>query len=374
MQSRPGAVPRRLPRQRPLLGLRRPRRRARQRPLLGRALAPPRSRRGGLPPFPGRQAPKVEGRWRASAATSASVLLHGVALLALLASLAPSEAPKRPIPVWLLREAASPQPPPRSGPLASLPTPRETPQSRPRPLPPEPPQAALPRPRLAEPPQAAPRRPRPPEPPQARPRPRPAPEPLRAEAPAAAPALASLEPSPAPRPRAQRPELAFVAPARLAGEQAPAETRRALPLPPPLPRSRPPIQATPPRLPAPALAPSEPARSAPPPAPSGLPRPAAPSRSSAPKVRLAGVALGSLSACLSEDREQALRQRLLSAIGSRTECSSEAGRWRFLQTRNLNSFLVWVERAAERRAGDRCEELGYAIACVEGGRQQTAAR
>jgi hypothetical protein len=71
---------------------------------------------------------------------------------------------------------------------------------------------------------------------------------------------------------------------------------------------------------------------------------------------------------------RALKQRLLSAIGSRDECSSEAGRWQFLQTRNLNSFLIWVERAPGRPAGDRCAELGHAIACVKGGPRRAAAR
>jgi hypothetical protein len=54
-------------------------------------------------------------------------------------------------------------------------------------------------------------------------------------------------------------------------------------------------------------------------------------------------------------------------------CASRAGRWRFLQTRNLNSFLVWVERAPERAAADRCAELSHAIACLQtpGGRVAT---
>jgi hypothetical protein len=85
------------------------------------------------------------------------------------------------------------------------------------------------------------------------------------------------------------------------------------------------------------------------------------------------VPLGSLSACVSDAQELALKQRLLSAVGARHECSSRAGRWRFLQTRNLNSFLVWVERAPQRAAGDRCSELSHAIACVQadGGRAAT---
>ena len=97
-------------------------------------------------------------------------------------------------------------------------------------------------------------------------------------------------------------------------------------------------------------------------------RPAAPvttpknSRSfDAPK----GVPLGSLAACVSDREEDRLKQKLLATVTTQEECVSSAGRYRFVETRNLNAFLMWVERAPSRAEADRCQELRHAIACVK---------
>ena len=82
----------------------------------------------------------------------------------------------------------------------------------------------------------------------------------------------------------------------------------------------------------------------------------------APGIR--GVALGSLASCVSDRQEDALKQRVLAVVGARRECASSAGRYRFVETRNLNAFLMWVERAPARDGGDRCDELAFAIECL----------
>jgi hypothetical protein len=93
------------------------------------------------------------------------------------------------------------------------------------------------------------------------------------------------------------------------------------------------------------------------------------SRSNDPKLR--GVALGSLASCMSDKQEDDLKQQLVALVGEPAECVSSAGRYRFVETRNLNAFSLWVERAPARPAGDRCVELTHALACVRqhGGRE-----
>lgn len=78
-----------------------------------------------------------------------------------------------------------------------------------------------------------------------------------------------------------------------------------------------------------------------------------------------GVPLGSLAACVSDQEEDRLKQRLLAAVTTQEDCVSAAGRYRFVETRNLNAFLMWVERAKGRAEGDRCQELRHAIACLK---------
>ncbi|MCA9510550.1 MAG: hypothetical protein KC560_07600, partial [Myxococcales bacterium] len=91
---------------------------------------------------------------------------------------------------------------------------------------------------------------------------------------------------------------------------------------------------------------------------------AGPRRSDA-EEQLAGVPLGSLAACVSDAREDALKQQVIAAVTTQKECVSEAGHYRFLQTKNLNSFLMFVERAPGRGESDRCVELRHALDCLE---------
>jgi len=95
------------------------------------------------------------------------------------------------------------------------------------------------------------------------------------------------------------------------------------------------------------------------PAPSGG---MARSRSNEPKLR--GVALGSLASCVSDRDEDALKQQLVALVEEPAECVSTAGRYRFVETRNLNAFLLWVERAPARPEADRCAELTHALDCI----------
>jgi hypothetical protein len=79
---------------------------------------------------------------------------------------------------------------------------------------------------------------------------------------------------------------------------------------------------------------------------------------------LAGVPLGSLASCLSDRVEDALKQRVVAAVTTQEKCVSRAGVYRFVETKNLNSFLMWVDRAPTRKAGDRCDELRLALECL----------
>jgi len=78
-----------------------------------------------------------------------------------------------------------------------------------------------------------------------------------------------------------------------------------------------------------------------------------------------GVPLGSLASCVSDREETALKQALLSSVKTQKECISNAGHYRFLQTRNFNAFLMWVEPASNRTPEDRCIELAHALDCVK---------
>jgi hypothetical protein len=76
------------------------------------------------------------------------------------------------------------------------------------------------------------------------------------------------------------------------------------------------------------------------------------------------VPLGSLASCVSDKEETALKQALLSSVKAQKECINAAGHYRFLQTRNLNAFLMWVDPAPTRTVSDRCIELAHALDCV----------
>lgn len=81
---------------------------------------------------------------------------------------------------------------------------------------------------------------------------------------------------------------------------------------------------------------------------------------------LAAVPLGSLASCATDREEDQRKMALLTAVRGRTECSSAAGRYRFVETKNLNAFLMWIERAPNRAAVDRCVELRLALECLGG--------
>ncbi len=89
-----------------------------------------------------------------------------------------------------------------------------------------------------------------------------------------------------------------------------------------------------------------------------------PRRASGEGRQLAGVPLGSLAACVSEREEDALKEKLVAAVTTQKECVSRAGRYRFLETKNLNAFLMWIEVAPGRPMADRCAELRLALDCI----------
>ncbi len=93
--------------------------------------------------------------------------------------------------------------------------------------------------------------------------------------------------------------------------------------------------------------------------------PSSQERSAAPDQALAGVPLGSLAACVSEREEDVLKQRVVAAARTQEKCVSAAGTYRFVETKNLNSFLMWVQPAKGRAQGDRCNELRLAIECLQ---------
>jgi hypothetical protein len=293
---------------------------------------------------------------------------------------------------------------------------RQAPPPPPQPQIEEPPPPATakptpPPPALAPPPPA----PAAPEPVRAAPRPEP-PPPVRPRPPVALPALAAAPAPPTPPTRRQRtrptpaarPELpaprGLSAPQQPSFEVARASAGRARPSR-PLPTT--PGRSAPALVGAPAPVPSAPrtstapraARATPAPQPAERPRPrlALPSaspaatgprparvaRAKAPtpapvagasrsaEPRLAGVPLASLASCVSDQQEDALKRRVIAARPS-AECVSPAGRYRFVETKNLNAFLMWVERSASREVADRCVELALALDCLEARRARGA--
>jgi len=199
--------------------------------------------------------------------------------------------------------------------------------------------------------------------------------PAEASPPTSEPPRLALRPVAAPAAR-PRPAPSFdlgapAAPSRLTEPAAPAASTRALLAVAPSTRATARgVARPPPSLALPALAVGGPVRdpgaeptpfrvAARDPAPTGG---AARSRSDEPKLR--GVALASLASCVSDRDEDALKQQLVALLGEPAECVSTAGRYRFVETRNLNAFLLWVERAPARPAADRCVELTHALDCV----------
>ncbi|HVN36957.1 MAG TPA: hypothetical protein VMW19_02130, partial [Myxococcota bacterium] len=176
-----------------------------------------------------------------------------------------------------------------------------------------------------------------------------------------------------PTPSRQAPPLAFAAAALPAAPndspQPQSSARTPVPAigPPRRDRSRPPpigiAAAGPPRDPTPpADADPAPLRTARP----SAPPPATGAHKEEPGLR--GVALASLSACVSDRQEDALKQRVIAAAEDRKACESTAGRFQFVETKNVNAFLMRIEHAPGRQLGDRCAELMHALDCLARGR------
>ena len=244
------------------------------------------------------------------------------------------DAPRLAAPAAASPVLSDPRPPPRSFRVASVPS---VPSSqRPRavpglaPVPREPTPLSTPSPTRSHP--SGPR-------PSARP------------APSVAPVLAA---SPAPAHSGPRP-----------ADPGPQRTARAAPTPSPRRAARPTAEM--------ARAPSATAPAAPTPAARvarlqhEMPR-----GSESDRPGLAGVPLGELSACIRDREEDRLKQAVVAAVKTQDECVSRAGTYRFVETKNLNSFLMWIDRSSGRAVGDRCDELRLALECLQGARRRAA--
>jgi len=102
------------------------------------------------------------------------------------------------------------------------------------------------------------------------------------------------------------------------------------------------------------------------------PHPGASSGSANARPGLSGVPLGELSACVTDQEEDRLKQAVVAAVKTQSECVSSKGTYRFVETKNLNAFLMWIDRAATRRVEDRCAELRYALECLQGASRRAA--
>ncbi len=87
---------------------------------------------------------------------------------------------------------------------------------------------------------------------------------------------------------------------------------------------------------------------------------------------VAGVPLGDLAACVSDREEDRLKQAVVAAVKTQKECVSRKGTYRFVETKNLNAFLMWIDRAPGRPVSDRCVELGYALECLRSAGRRAA--
>jgi len=105
---------------------------------------------------------------------------------------------------------------------------------------------------------------------------------------------------------------------------------------------------------------------------SGRASPQAPRGSKADLTGVAGVPLGDLAACLSDREEDRLKQAVVAAVTTQEECTSSKGTYRFVETKNLNAFLMWIDRAPARPVSDRCVELGYALECLQSAGRRAA--
>ena len=81
------------------------------------------------------------------------------------------------------------------------------------------------------------------------------------------------------------------------------------------------------------------------------------------------VPLDALPDCSPPGRQDALKRRILVAAESTPTCQNTAGSYRFLETRNLNAFLMWsrTNPDGQQTAGsprDVCEVLSRALDCL----------
>jgi len=86
---------------------------------------------------------------------------------------------------------------------------------------------------------------------------------------------------------------------------------------------------------------------------------------SSPRPGLSGVPLGDLQACVTDREEDRLKGAVVAAAKTQGECVSSKGIYRFVETKNVNAFLMWIDRAPSRRVEDRCAELRYALECLQ---------
>ena len=317
--------------------------------------------------YPGYRTPELDHRTRM--ALGGAALLHGtvIAVLLALASLAP-QVEDRVLQLRFLQP--EPEPPP----------PVEIELPKPEPPPPPPVRVELPKPVLPKPPPPKPApKPELPAPPRPVVKPPPVvkPKPLLDAPPIALPAPV---PAPARTARAvpQRESAVRMPTAQIEqmaarpefSDAAPAAAHRPTPAPLRAERAARPGPAAIDRVAVvrPEAAPAAPApRAAPPPAPSArAERPAmiAPKSAPGPRNQLRGVALSELLPCVSDARELALKQRTVAAAQNRSLCESPAGRFHFVETKNVNAFLMRIEQAAGRQSGDRCSELQLALDCI----------
>jgi hypothetical protein len=110
--------------------------------------------------------------------------------------------------------------------------------------------------------------------------------------------------------------------------------------------------------------PEAPARPSPPRPRAGRPAPAPGASAPAKEPSVRGVPLASLAACVSDRLEDTLKQKVVVAARDRAHCESPAGRYHFVETKNVNAFLMGIERGIQRKPGDRCAELARALDCL----------
>lgn len=97
------------------------------------------------------------------------------------------------------------------------------------------------------------------------------------------------------------------------------------------------------------------------------PPPGSSAASASARPGLSGVPLAELQACVTDREEDRLKGAVVAAAKTQGECVSRKGTYRFVETKNVNAFLMWIDRAPARRVEDRCAELRYALECLQSG-------